>query len=133
MHVGDQDPVEETRRLVGGGLDLVLETAGSVEAVELATRLVRPGGRVVLLGIAGEGKVLELPADRIMFGDMDVIGSCSYTTSAWGRVVDLLARGLVDFEPLVTHRFPAARFEDAFEVLDKRDGVVAKVLLEHVA
>ncbi len=133
VHVGEQDPVEETRRLVGGGLDLVLETAGSVEAVELATRLVRPGGRVVLLGIAGEGKVLELPADRIMFGDMDVIGSCSYTTSAWGRVVDLLARGLVDFEPLVTHRFPAARFEDAFEVLDKRDGVVAKVLLEHVA
>ena len=131
VHVGDQDAVEETRRLVGGGLDLVVETAGAVEAVELATRLVRPGGRVVLLGIAGEGKVLELPADRIMFGDMDVIGSCSYTTSAWGRVVELLARGLVDFEPLVTHRFPVARFEDAFEVLDKRDGAVAKVLLEH--
>ena len=62
-------------------------------AVELATRLVRPGGRVVLLGIAGEGKVLELPADRIMFGDMEVIGSCSYPTSAWSHVVRLLEHG----------------------------------------
>ena len=48
--------VAATQRLVGGGLDLVIETAGAVEAVELATRLVRPGGRVVLMGIAGEGR-----------------------------------------------------------------------------
>ena len=131
--MGEQDAVAETRRLVGGGFDLVLETAGAVDAVELATRLVRPGGRVVLLGIAGEGKMLELPVDRFVFGDLDVIGSFSYTTSAWSQVVGLLDRGLVDFEPLVTHRFPAGRFEEAFQVMDAREGVVVKVLLEHVA
>jgi 2-desacetyl-2-hydroxyethyl bacteriochlorophyllide A dehydrogenase len=133
VHVGEQDAVAETRRLVGSGFDLVLETAGAVEAVELATRLVRPGGRVVLLGIAGEGKMLELPVDRFVFGDLDVIGSFSYTTSAWSQVVGLLDRGLVDFEPLVTHRFPAGRFEEAFELMDAREGMIAKVLLEHVA
>jgi L-iditol 2-dehydrogenase len=131
VHVAEEDPVAATRRLCGDGLDLVIETAGAVEAVDLATRLVRPGGRVVLLGIAGEGKMLELPADRIMFGDMDVIGSCSYPTSAWSSVVRLLEHGLVDLDPIVTHRFPAERFEDAFELMNHRDGVVAKVLLEH--
>jgi L-iditol 2-dehydrogenase len=110
----------------------VLETAGAVDAVDLATRLVRPGGRVVLLGIAGEGKKLELPADRIMFGDMDVIGSCSYSTAAWSGVLRLLERGAVDLDPIVTHRFPAHRFADAFAVLDERREAVTKVLLEHV-
>jgi len=133
VHVGEADPVAETQRLAGGGLDVVIETAGAVEAVELATRLVRPGGRVVLLGIAGEGKTLELPADRIMFGDMSVLGSCSYPTASWSRVVRLLELGLVDFAPLVTHRFPAERFDEAFRVLDAREGVVTKVLLEHTA
>jgi L-iditol 2-dehydrogenase len=133
VQVGEADVVAETRRIVGDGLDLVLETAGAPEAVELATRLVRPGGRVVLLGIAGEGRMLELPTDRITFGDMDVIGSFSYTTAAWSRVVDLLTRGVVEFEPLVTHRFPAARFDDAFRLMDAREGVVAKVLLEHAS
>jgi L-iditol 2-dehydrogenase len=133
VHVADEDPIAATHRLAGGGLDLVLETAGAVDAVELATRLVRPGGRVVLLGIAGEGKVLELPADRIMFGDMDVIGSCSYSTSAWSQVVRLLERGRVDLDPIVTHRFPASRFEDAFALMDERPGLVAKVVLEHIA
>jgi threonine dehydrogenase-like Zn-dependent dehydrogenase len=77
--------------------------------------------------------MLELPTDRITFGDMDVIGSFSYTTAAWSRVVDLLTRGVVEFEPLVTHRFPAARFDDAFRLMDAREGVVAKVLLEHAS
>ena len=131
VHVGEEDPVSATDRLVGGGLDLVIETAGAVAAVDLATRLVRPGGRVVLLGIAGEGTMLELPADRIMFGDMDVIGSCSYPTSAWSSVVRLLEHGLIELDPLVTHRFPAEHFQDAFELMNNRDGVVAKVLLEH--
>jgi 2-desacetyl-2-hydroxyethyl bacteriochlorophyllide A dehydrogenase len=132
VHAAEEDAVAVTSQQCGGGLDLVIETAGAVDAVELATRLVRPGGRVVLLGIAGEGHTLQLPADRIMFGDMDVIGSCSYTSAVWTRVVRLLEQGLVDFEPLVTHRFPAARFEDAFRLLDDREGVVAKVLLEHL-
>ena len=130
-HVTEQDPVAATHELLGGGLDLVLETAGAAAAVDLATRLVRPGGRVVLLGIAGEGKMLEIPADRIMFADMDVVGSCSYPTSAWSSVVRLLEHGLLDLDQIVTHRFPANRFEEAFALMDNRQGLVAKVVLEH--
>ena len=109
----------------------MIETAGAAAAVDLATRLVRPGGRVVLLGIAGEGKMLEIPADRIMFADMDVVGSCSYPTSAWSSVVRLLEHGLLDLDQIVTHRFPADRFEEAFALMDNRQGLVAKVVLEH--
>jgi 2-desacetyl-2-hydroxyethyl bacteriochlorophyllide A dehydrogenase len=133
VHVGDEDPIAATQRLAGGALDLVIETAGAVEAVQLATQLVRPGGRVVLLGIAGEGRTLELPADRIMLSDMDVIGSCSYPTATWTRMVRLLERGVVDLDPIVTHRFPTSRFEEAFALMDDRDGIVAKVVLEHPA
>ena len=101
-------------------------------ALEACRRIVRPGGRVVLLGLAGEGKMLELPANRIMLGDIDVVGSCSYSTAAWSSVLRLLERDAVDLEPIVTHRFPAHRFAEAFAVLDERREAVTKVLLEHV-
>jgi 2-desacetyl-2-hydroxyethyl bacteriochlorophyllide A dehydrogenase len=114
-----------------GELDVVIETAGAAAAVELATRVVRPGGRVVLLGIAGEGKMVELPADRIVLGDIDVIGSFSYTTAAWTGVMQLLERGLVDLSPLVTHRFPLESFADAFALLEHPRGTVVKIVLEH--
>jgi L-iditol 2-dehydrogenase len=115
-----------------GGLDLVLETAGAISAVELATRLPREGGRVVLLGIAGEGRTLELAPDRLTLRDVELIGTVSYTTAVWSRLVGLLADGLVDFEPIVTHGFPVPEYERAFELLQRREGIVAKVVLEHI-
>jgi len=116
-----------------GEVDLVLECAGAPEAVELATRLARLGGHVVLLGISGEGKRIELPADRLVLGDMTVVGSLSYDSATWTDLVELLDRGLVDFAPLITHRFAISDFAEAFELLLRPRGVVAKVVLEHAS
>ena len=116
-----------------GELDLVVETAGAVDAIELATRLPRMGGRLVALGIAGADRELALPADRFVLRDLTLIGSVGYTTAVWSRVVELLGAGLVDLAPVVARRFPAERFEDAFALMGERDGVVGRILLEHGA
>jgi len=133
VHVAEADPEAETRRLTGGGLDVVVETAGAVTALELSTRLVREGGRVVALGIAGQGRELTLPADRIALRDLSLLGSVGYTTAAWARMVGLLRERLVELEPIVTHRFPLERFQDAFALMDDRRGVVGRIVLEHAA
>jgi threonine dehydrogenase-like Zn-dependent dehydrogenase len=116
-----------------GELDLVVETAGAVAAIELATRLPRMGGRVVALGIAGADRRLELPADRFVLRDLTLIGSVGYTTAVWSRVVDLLVAGSIDLAPVIARRFAAERFEDAFALMGDRDGVVGRILLEHGA
>ena len=114
-----------------GGFDLVLETAGAVAALELATRLPREGGRIVQLGLAGVGELLELPADRLVLRDLELIGSVGYTTAVWARMLSLVGAGLVELDPLVTHQFAAADFQTAFELMDRREGIVGKVVLEH--
>jgi L-iditol 2-dehydrogenase len=123
--------------LVGEGgpahadVDLVVETAGVTAAVELATELCRPGGRAVVLGIAGEGRTLTLPSDLLVGKDMALIGSIAYPAATWSRVVGLLADGVLKLDPIVTHRFPIGEFEDAIELMDDRRGIVAKIVLEH--
>jgi threonine dehydrogenase-like Zn-dependent dehydrogenase len=131
VNVAEEDAEVQTGRLVDGGLDVVVETAGAVAAFELATRLTREGGRLVALGIAGHGHELNLPADRIALRDLSVFGSVGYTTAAWARMMGLLRGQLVDLDPIVTHRFPLEQFEDAFALMDDRRGVVAKIVLEH--
>ena len=123
--------------LVGHGtpapdeLDLVVETAGAAVAVELATQLSRPGGRAVLLGIAGEGRALTLPSDLLVGKDMALIGSIAYPASTWSRVVGLITEGVLDLDPIVTHRFAMSDFEEAVRLMDDRRGIVAKIVLEH--
>jgi D-arabinose 1-dehydrogenase-like Zn-dependent alcohol dehydrogenase len=114
-----------------GELDLVVETAGAVAAVELATRLPREGGRIVALGIAGDGRELCLPADRFALRDLALHGSVGYTSAVWTRVVELFGTGLVDVAPILARRLPVARFGDAFRLMSEGDGVVGRILLEH--
>jgi L-iditol 2-dehydrogenase len=112
-------------------LDLVVETAGVPVAVTLATQVCRPGGRAVLLGIAGEGRTLTLPSDLLVGKDMALIGSIAYRASTWSRVVGLVAERVLDLDPIVTHRFLMSDFEEAVRLMDDRRGIVAKVVLEH--
>ena len=101
------------------------------DAVTLATQLCRPGGRAVLLGIAGEGRTLTLPADLIVGKEIALIGSIAYTAPVWSRVVDLVADRAIDLDAIVTHRYPVSEFEDAVRLMNDRRGIVAKVVLEH--
>jgi 2-desacetyl-2-hydroxyethyl bacteriochlorophyllide A dehydrogenase len=112
-------------------LDLVVETAGAPAAISLATELCRPGGRAVLLGIAGEGRTLTLPADLLVGKDLALIGSIAYPAAVWSRVVALVTDRVVDLDPIVTHRFPVSEFEAAVRLMDDRRGIVAKIVLEH--
>ena len=131
--VGEDDAAAATERLAEGGLDLVVESAGVPDAVELASTLVRQGGRCALLGIAGGNRSITIAQDRFSLGDISLIGSFSYTSAVWSRVVGLVSSGSVDFSPLVTHRFPAREFERAFDLLETAGGNATKILLEHGA
>lgn len=112
-------------------LDLVVDTSGAPSAIALATEICRPGGRAVVLGIAGEGRSLRLPSDLLTAKDMTLIGSLAYPASVWSRVVGLVSDRVLELDPIVTHRFPASEFEEAMRLMDNRDGIVAKIVLEH--
>jgi L-iditol 2-dehydrogenase len=131
VDVSRDDPGARTASILEHGLDIVIEAAGGSEALDTATRVVRPGGRVVTLGSAGEGARLDLPADRLMRKDISLIGSLAYTSSTWRDMLRLLSEGRVDLQPLVTHRFPADEFADAFDLMERPGGVMAKVVLVH--
>ena len=112
------------------GFDLVIEAAGSPEAMRLAVHAARRGGRVLLLGLPPAGKVLELPADLLVNNDLTVAASFGYTSAAWGRVVQLLDSDRIRPGQIVTHRFALADYAEAFAALAQAEGARGKVMLE---
>src|SRR3989337_1440987 len=117
VNVAEQDAEETTHKILGEGVDVIVETAGSPQAVKTALDTVRGGGRVGVLGIAGESARLEIPSDYFVAKDAAVVGAFSYTTSIWSRVLGLVNNGLVNFDPIVTHRFATKDFFNAYELM----------------
>jgi L-iditol 2-dehydrogenase len=113
-----------------GRFDLVVEAAGTAGAVERAFGLARRGGRVVLLGLAGNGVTARFPVDDVVNNDLRISASFSYTSAAWTEVAALLGSGRVGLAPLITHRFPLDAYEEAFEVLRESSGPRGKVMLD---
>jgi 2-desacetyl-2-hydroxyethyl bacteriochlorophyllide A dehydrogenase len=113
-----------------GRFDLVVEAAGTAGAVERAFGLARRGGRVVLIGLAGNGVKAAFPIDDVINNDLQISASFGYTSAAWAEVTALLRAGQVGLAPLITHRFPLDEYEQAYQVLRESFGPRGKVILD---
>ena len=112
------------------GFDLVIEAAGTAGAVERALGLARRGGRVVLVGLAGNDVTARFPVDNVVNNDLLISASFAYTSAAWAEVTALLGSGQIRLSPLITHRFPLDAYEQAYQVLRESTGPRGKVMLD---
>lgn len=122
------DADELTRALDGEGADVVIEAAGMRETFELATRLVRPGGRVANVGVHGSSATL--PLESLWAKDVTITtGLVDGRTTP--RLLRMLAAGRLDVSHLVSHRFRLPEMEEAYRVFaDAGNSGALKVVLE---
>jgi alcohol dehydrogenase len=103
VNSGRDDPRAVVRSLTGGlGADVAIEAVGIPETFELATDLVRPGGRVANVGVHGKPATLHL--ERLWSRDLTITTGLvdTFTTPA---LIRLLAGGQLRTSSLVTQRF----------------------------
>jgi threonine dehydrogenase-like Zn-dependent dehydrogenase len=120
---------ETGSRAAGTGYDLVVEAAGSTDAVLSALAAARRGGTVVLLGLPPHGATAAVPVDDVVNNDLIIRGSFGYTSTAWREVVTLLNAGLLELGFLVTHRFPLTEWRAALDTLSGETSPRGKVML----
>jgi threonine 3-dehydrogenase len=129
VNAASEDVVHTVLAETGGeGADVVCEMSGIPSALHQAFHAVRMGGRVQLLGIP-KGEVPVDFATEIIFKGITiygVIGRKMYQT--WHQMGRFLSAGLLDPRPVITHRFPLARIDDALATI--RSGDAGKVILE---
>ena len=108
------------------GFDVGLEMSGNPQALRSMLENMCHGGKVGLLGI--------LPADTsidwnlVVFNSLQLLGIYGremYET--WYKITVMIQTGL-DISPIITHRFPYTRFEEAFAVM--QSGQSGKVILD---
>ncbi|OLT43974.1 dehydrogenase [Saccharomonospora sp. CUA-673] len=123
FHTKD-DPLDE----LAGRFDVVVETAGASTSAVTAASLLRRGGRLVLTGIPADGAAGLDPTDLVV-RRLDVRTVFGAPPRAWAHAVRAYRIGLLRTEPLITHRLPLERADEAIALAGSGDPAVGKVLL----
>jgi 6-hydroxycyclohex-1-ene-1-carbonyl-CoA dehydrogenase len=110
-----EDLGKRVKQLTGGGADVVIEAIGNPETLQQGFKLVRTGGRLVVLGYTQHD--VPFNAGRIMFREMEIVGTLGCRPVDYPKLIEMVRRGFVKVEPIVTHRFPLEEIEKAFELL----------------
>ena len=107
----------------GRRVDMVVECTGSAQGLELALRLVRARGTLVLKSTVAEKSLLQLAP--IVIGEIRVQGS---RCGPFAPALRALSQKLVDVSPLISARYTLDESLDAFEFAAQKG--VLKVLLQ---
>ena len=124
----ETDLVKELRkRTLGRGPDVVVEAAGSAEATKQTVEIVRPGGRVVLVGLAPEATVPINMLD-VIDKEIDVRGVFRYANT-YPAALALIAQSAVDMKSMVTAQYPLEKADEAMrDVADRKPGIIKAVV-----
>ncbi len=108
------------------GFDVGLEMSGNGRAFRQLLEVMNHGGRVALLGIMAGEEAIDW-SQVVLKGLFlkGIYGREMYET--WYKMVAMLQSGL-DIRPVITHRFPIAEYQRAFDVM--RSGQSGKVILD---
>lgn len=105
-----------------GGADRVLEVAGAKDTFQLAWRCARPNAIVTVVALYDAPQILPLPD---MYGKNLTFKTGGVDGCDCEEVLRLIEQGKIDTTPLITHRFPLYRIEEAYRIFEnKEDGVI---------
>jgi alcohol dehydrogenase, propanol-preferring len=108
-------PDRALRELTGGGADVAFEAVGRPDTQDLVISSLRTGGRAVLVGYSPAA--LKLNAGRVMFRELEIVGSLGCRPVDYPRVIDLVRQGRIRITELVSRRFTLDHIGEAFDHL----------------
>ena len=123
-----QEPVSFIREIVkSSGVDISIEASGSSEAQILALRVLKRGGRNVMVGISNNRSINITPDSDIVFKEVTIYGSI--LNKGYLKAIKLIENKKVSLDKIVTHEFSLDNIEEAFEKASSREENMIKVVI----
>lgn len=115
----------EPKNLSGEMFDVVIEASGAPPAAVQAYQIVKPGGRVLHIGLINEATI---PILKVVRGELDILGSIIYTRGDFYTAIKYLSAPNFVIDPVRSKIVP---FSDACAAYnDAASGNYAKIVLD---
>lgn len=122
----DENMLKEVMADTKGGFDIVIECCGNASAVTSSLVTVRPGGIVVLVGVA-TGPI-SIPTVIAVMNELTVKGAIAYTKEEFVTCLDLINNKQIDVMPFVDDIVSYDEVENAYKRLTSGNDGAVKIL-----
>jgi threonine dehydrogenase-like Zn-dependent dehydrogenase len=109
------------RKLTDGGVDVAFEVIGTPKTIDLAFNLIRKGGRLVVIGFSHDP--VPINAGKLMFYELEVMGSLGCGAGEYPEIVQLVESGRITLEPIVSGTIPLDAINEGFDRMRRGEGV----------
>ncbi|MEN8227370.1 MAG: alcohol dehydrogenase catalytic domain-containing protein [Bacteroidota bacterium] len=123
-----EDVVEKITKQVPELLDVVFECCGEQEAMENAVDLLKPGGKLMIIGIP-EFDTWSLPADTSRRKEL-IFQHIRRQNEALPPALEMMANGEISVESMVTHRFDFKDTKEAYDLVAGYGDGVMKAMID---
>ncbi|MFO7633482.1 MAG: zinc-binding dehydrogenase [Caldilinea sp.] len=112
----------------GYGADMVVDCTGVSVALKQAMELVRPLGTIVKIGWGPQP--LNFSLDPLVDKAATLQGSFSHTYATWERVLQLMATGQLNLDPMIGGVYPLDEWEAGFHAMAVGENVKSILVYE---
>ncbi len=121
------DIVEGILEIEPSGLDAVFECCGDQSALDQAVKLLKPGGKMMIVGIP-ESDLVTFDVHWLRRKEI-VIQNVRRQNSCIPAAIELITRKKSDLDFMVTHTFLLEETQEAFDLVENyRDGVIKAII-----
>ncbi|MFD2829981.1 zinc-binding dehydrogenase [Corticicoccus populi] len=129
INAAEDDVIKTVKDLTGGrGADIVIISAGIGALLQDAVNCVARGGTVLVFAPFPK-KDIPIPAYRFFEDEISIVGAYSSTPYNYTPALELLKKGVIDVQEMVTHRFPLSELNDAISLAHDTTKEALKVLI----
>jgi 6-hydroxycyclohex-1-ene-1-carbonyl-CoA dehydrogenase len=109
------------RKLTGGGVDVAFEVIGNPKTINVAYGLLRRGGRLCVIGYSHED--VTLSAAKLMFYELEVVGSLGCGGGEYPEIIELVRTGRIQLDPIISGTVPLDDINDGLDRLRRGEGI----------
>ena len=124
----DPNMISNLMTKTNGGLDFVIECCGNAPAVSSALAAVKPGGKVILVGVS-LGPV-SIPTALAVTHEVDIQGAIAYTKTEFQTCIDLMANKQIEVLKFVDDVVTLEGVQGAYERLTSGTDAAVKILVD---
>jgi L-iditol 2-dehydrogenase len=115
IHSGNTNAMEQIKsETANQGVDVVIVSTSSLDALKDAVHFVRKGGTIVMFGVPSKGANVDLDMSEVYSKGITIVNSYAASDVDTTHALDLISNKQIDVSQLITHKYNLQECQQAF-------------------